>query len=85
MRERCETCALSEVCDGNCTGYEECADVREAQAEHGERKADGRREGRGVIFRHLTKLRKICYNTRVTLGWVKRVRNPEGVGQRKGQ
>ena len=44
MRERCETCALSEVCDGNCTGYEECADVREARAEYEERKAEERRE-----------------------------------------
>ena len=85
MSRRCETCALSEVCDGNCTGYEECADVREARAEYEERKADERGRGANVIFRHLTKLRKICYNTRVTLGWVKRVPNPEGVGQRKGQ
>ena len=46
MRERCETCALSEVCDGNCTGYEECADVREARAEYEERKADERRDER---------------------------------------
>ena len=44
MSRRCETCALSEVCDGNCTGYEECADVREARAEYKERKADERRE-----------------------------------------
>jgi len=44
MRERCETCALSEVCDGNCTGYEECADVREARAEYEKRKAEERRE-----------------------------------------
>lgn len=43
-RRRCDTCALSEVCDGNCTGYEECYDVREARAEYENRKADERRE-----------------------------------------
>lgn len=58
MRERCETCALSEVCDGNCTGYEECADVREARAEYEERKAEERRKGRECDISPLDKLTK---------------------------